>query len=269
MSTNRPMIFYVHIQKTCGTSIYQIIRQQPDIIIWRRRQQIYKQPHFITGHYPYGIHDDWGVEMNFVYATFLRDPLERWKSMFYHGLAKAKKNPVFHNLLQSAMNMKISTNYQALTYDQITKFLKWCISSESNCNIMCKQLSGMENLRNIRRWYFAGVSDQDFGFAQVYAWSGRHMKTSDYDSAMMMKRAFHNLRFHFKFVGLQSQADDDQFRFCNKFNFDFPKGAPYRAESSPRFNEEKWFSGLNLELLTKLNEFDIMLYNAYLRHVKE
>lgn len=267
MSTKRPIIFYVHIQKTCGTSIYQILKQQQDIIIWRRRQQTNKQPHFVTGHYPYGIHDDWGVEFDYVYATFLRDPLQRWISMFYHGLAK--KNPVFHNLLQSAMNMEVSQNYEQLTYDQITKFLTWCIGSESNQNIMCKQLSGMENLRNIRRWYFAGVSDQDFGFAQVYAWSGRHKRTSDYDANTMMRQALHNLKHHFKFVGLQSQGSDDQFRFCNKFNFDWPEDAPYHSESSPRFDEEKWFSGKNLTLLTQLNKFDIMLYESYLKHVKE
>jgi len=267
MSDKQSIIFYVHIQKTCGTSIYQIVKQHPDVVIWRRRQQSGDRPRFVTGHFPYSIHTDWGVSTSYEYATFLRDPLDRWKSMFYHGLAK--QHSVFHNMLQAANDTTLSLEYQTLTYDHITRFLKWCISSESNWNIMCKQLSGMENLRNIRRWYTAGISDQDFGFAQVYAWSGRHLRTSHYDMSLMMSQAFHNLRHHFSFVGLQSQGDDDQFRFCNKFDFDWPKDAPYHATASPRFKEEEWFSGHNLKLLTRLNEFDINLYKSYLEHVKE
>ena len=267
MSKERLIIFYVHIQKTCGTSIYQIVKQHSDIIIWRRRQQTGNQPHFVTGHFPYGLHNDWDIEAECVYATFLRNPLDRWKSMFYHGLAK--QHPVFHNLLEAANEMSLSSDYQLLTYEQITKFLEWCITAECNCNIMCKQLSGMENLRNIRRWYTVGISDQDFGFAQVYGWSGRYLRTSHYDMVRMMRQAFHNLKFHFDFIGLQDQGDDDQLKFCKQFNFDIPPEVPYHSESSLRFNEKKWFSKKNWKLLFLLNEFDVMLYNTYLNWIKE
>jgi len=258
-------IVYVHIQKTCGTSIHEIVKQCPDWTIWRRRPQTNTTPNFITGHIPYGIHNDWGMCQQFIYATFIRDPIDRWKSMFYHALAK--KNPLFHRLLEVVIDKKLSTDYKTLSKMDITVFLQWCFRTETNCNIMCKQLSGIENIRNTQRWFSHNVSDQDFGFPQVYAWSGRHILTSEYDLRLMLNRALQNLKHTFDFVGLQANGDADQLRFCEQYDIPVPDDAPYRATTSPRFNEEEWFGNTNRQLLSQINKFDIALYSNYLNFV--
>lgn len=257
-------IIYTHIQKTCGSSITEVVKQQPGIVIWRRRPLTVKQPDFITGHIPYGIHNDWNDHIKSpYYATFLRDPIERWKSMFYHSLKK--KHYSFHNLLTVSCQANINTDYeQNLTTEQINKFLRWCLLVEANSNIMCKQLTGTENLKNIIRWPNRnGPADQDFGFSQVYGWSGRYRITSPMEFHEMSLFALNNLILRYDFVGLQELGDVDQFRFCSHYGFKKVEGMPYHLTSSPRFREDEWFNSDNLELLAQLNQFDIKLYNDY------
>ena len=263
------MIIFTHIQKTCGTSIYNIVRQQPNIVIWRRRFGVNnKRPDFVTGHIPYGVHDDWGTS-DYKYATFLRDPIDRWISQFYHGLAK--RSPSFHALLQTGCNRPIEVvDYNKLTTSDILKFVKWCIENSINSNIMCKQLSGIESLRNVHKYPNPhGESSVDFGFSQVYGWSARFKKYNRSGSNRLLEESLKNLKENYDFVGLQEKADEHQQLFCDKFGFTMPENGPYHSERTIRCREEELFHNDDcMELLEIINEYDIMLFDDYKNSLK-
>lgn len=269
---NDKVIFYTHIQKTCGTSIYKIVEKQDDVVIWRRRKTNGHNPNFITGHFPYGLHRDWGVTRSFTYATFIRSPIERWKSQFYHGLAKNAM--IFKFLLHIGMGLDkfpetTNVGCEFITPDRIGRFIRWCIKNCVNKDIMAKQLSGIENMRNICKW--PSEHDQcsnDFGFVQAYAWSGRYKDYTPKCMDNMVNVALSNLQNLYAFVGIHEDADNEQRRFCETFEFKMPDDAPYHYTVTPRYMEKEWFNETNVKLLEELNKYDIMLYNAWVDSIK-
>ncbi|MCK5604327.1 sulfotransferase family 2 domain-containing protein [Candidatus Pacearchaeota archaeon] len=262
------MIFFTHIQKTCGTSITKIIGRQNDIVMWRRRRMTASSPDFVTGHFPYGLHKDWGVGEDYSYATFLRNPVDRWISQFYHALSK--NNPLFKNMLLAGTRLKyLKHDYSNINPHNLSKFLRWCIVNGVNKNLMCKQLSGIENMRNVQKWPSTDECSKDFGFAQVYGWSGRYKPYDAEQMKNMVQIARENLIHNYDFVGLHEKADEEQIRFCNTFSLRIPANAPFHAESTPRFREEELFGDKAcVSTLLKLNLHDIELYDSYVDYIR-
>ncbi|BBI31624.1 hypothetical protein KCTCHS21_10230 [Cohnella abietis] len=89
----QPTLFYIHIPKTAGSSMYQILHQvygcqlgvvaDPDTTIW---DTILAQPDHglacIFGHYWFGLHHS--SVLPFEYATMMRDPVEAILSYYYY-----------------------------------------------------------------------------------------------------------------------------------------------------------------------------------------
>ena len=101
------MIYFLHIPKTAGSSLRQIIEANygPDELkvigvhwtTWLRSEDVLKRiagkPRLraIHGHFSYGLHRDIGGEA--IYVTFLREPQQRVISGYFH-LRRHSKNPL-------------------------------------------------------------------------------------------------------------------------------------------------------------------------------
>jgi hypothetical protein len=95
-----PLIF-LHIPKTAGTTFNSILRDVYGAGFlrikprhWQKTRRIPADVRVITGHMPWGVHKRWDVAAN--YVTFLRDPVERIISLWWH--AKKHTNHKRHSL---------------------------------------------------------------------------------------------------------------------------------------------------------------------------
>jgi len=105
------VIIFLHIPKTAGTTINDIFRKNFredeffDIYHYdyalEKYQQLSKddkaQLKVIKGHFPFGIHQILGI-FSFRYITFLRNPIDRVISQYYHSLNTP--SDVYHQALK-------------------------------------------------------------------------------------------------------------------------------------------------------------------------
>jgi len=274
------MIFFVHIQKTSGSSINKILKSQKncriryknDDRIWYKSFDKYREKNILSGHVPYGIHKKMNLR-KFSYFTFLRDPIQRWKSQFYHGLDRDKS--IGYYLFEKNGN-------------DLKRFLEWCIRNEVSSNIMVKQIYGMESVNNILEWrewekWKCGdkkisydelkemnknknYGNKDFGYFQIYGWSGRNKKTSDKYYNTMLDEAKINLKHKFDFVGLQENSYEDHVRLCKFYGFKAPKKNVVVRKSSKK-EQFDWEDKEVVALLNELNKYDIELYKYAISEV--
>ena len=94
-------LIFLHIPKTAGTTLNGILRQVYGTGLlrisprhWQRTKRIPQGVRVITGHMPYGVHEQWGIKPQ--YITLLRDPVERILSLWWH--AKKHTNHKRHSL---------------------------------------------------------------------------------------------------------------------------------------------------------------------------
>lgn len=239
----------MHIQKTSGSSINYILKCQKKHM-WASYKKGKDLPDILSGHVPYGIHNDFDLKEDEVrYFTFLREPISRWKSQFYHCVSNHK-----------------STGY--LIFEEsnfsLEKFLKLCLKYEHGSNLMTKQIAGTEDISNIKREKNDPANKKYFGYYQMYSWGSRIKKNSEKDMEKMLELAKYNIINKFEFVGFQERANEDYLELCKKFKFNHPKKNIYlRKRNISKGKRRKFnFREPNIrEMLLKLNKYDISLYD--------
>lgn len=94
-------MIFLHIPKTAGTTFNHILRDVYGAGFlripprrWRKTKRIPEGVRVVTGHMPWGVHKRWRIAPN--YVTFLRDPVERLISLWWH--AKKHTNHKRHSL---------------------------------------------------------------------------------------------------------------------------------------------------------------------------
>ncbi|MBV6641980.1 MAG: hypothetical protein KI791_14755 [Cyclobacteriaceae bacterium] len=94
--SNHPLLFFLHIPKTAGTSVNTVakieyVKKQRypwDNVKWIDKtvkfdvqdERLGNSIKLVKGHFPVGIHE--GIKIPFEYTTFLRDPIKRANSHF-------------------------------------------------------------------------------------------------------------------------------------------------------------------------------------------
>ncbi len=200
---------------------------------------------FMSMHLPFGIHkylvDNDGKIRVCGYITFLRDPLARTLSALRHCLCfrPIEDSPVMQ------FYKKSENNYE---------FLKSCLENEINCNVMCKQLSGMEELRN------CVCTDEEYRTGELYG--PRHksnVKYTDEEMQNFLEVAKYNLDNSYLFVGFQEKFDESMEKLCKKLGCRRDKSKEHKNvfPSAPKFNMNK---PEIVEVVSEMNEYDIQLY---------
>ncbi|MAG24881.1 hypothetical protein CMI47_04805 [Candidatus Pacearchaeota archaeon] len=244
------MVIFLHIQKTAGSSVNKILEKQKKYKYWYKYRSDNSTPDMISGHIPYGIHKEFGVK-KFSYFTFLREPIDRWISMFYFGISNPKswKSSLFDKCGQD-----------------LKKYLLWCLENELGCNIMVKQLSGLEDKKNVKKMV-KGVSnedypiDKDFGYYNMFGYTGRKERSSESHLQDMFAAAKHNISKNIDFVGYQSNGFADQVRLCKHYGFPALKKEVFVRKAKKRLTEEHdWDDPGNIALLREINKYDIKFF---------
>ena len=136
------MIIFTHIPRTGGKTIDNLLQNNfsNGMTLYHRQYInpliVRKEYDFIAGHIPYGIHKYFPDCNDFKYITFMRDPIERWISVF--NKFSYDKGPFLYDRVRRRM-------YK----DKLHNLLELCIDSDIHCNIMTKQISGMEKIQDI------------------------------------------------------------------------------------------------------------------------
>jgi len=241
------MIIFTHIAKTAGTSITQSIVKNfknayyADAIRQCIHPSIYEcimknipiqdRPDIIGGHMPYGIHNLFvGVECS--YFTFLRHPVQRAISCFYHK----NRNPV-------------DTRSRR---ESILKKLQWCYQSKVNCNVMTRQLSGRDDLRKLI------LPNAVKHTGAIYHVGTRSIGYSAKEMRGMLKAAKYNLKHNYDFIGFQENSFSDMKRLCSQYGWVFEPSAVY-LKSRTQFHPH-WETEPVNNILGKMNRYDIQLY---------
>lgn len=120
MSAKRPLLVFVHINKTAGTTVRYMLRssygaRHCDVEPWhgawedppfstpdlRRVRKLYPNLASIAGHRVTGYADLDEVGTDFRYFTFLREPISMCASRFQYQLDHRKKERVFEEWIQN------------------------------------------------------------------------------------------------------------------------------------------------------------------------
>lgn len=119
-------LIFLHIPKTAGTTFNGILREVYGNAFLRIRPRKWQNVRWVpsayrvvTGHMPWGVHERWKLPEN--YITFLRDPVERIISLWWH--AKQHANHRWHN---AARKMGVATFAQSHAFAELDNgMVRW------------------------------------------------------------------------------------------------------------------------------------------------
>jgi hypothetical protein len=234
-------IFFVRVPKTSSSTICRNIVGPNN-----------KRLNIHDGHFPYGI----GGEGNDVsYFTFLRDPVKRWISVFCQNFGR--KRHLYKLFLANNSNS--------------IKFLKACLETETHCNVMAKQLSGLEKRRDVE----ISKSKPD-DYIQYYnpSFCRGKRKYTDEENDNFLKVAICNLYYNFDFVGICEKSDTEYKRLCDFYGWSYPAKIQNHMVTSGKVkkkasralrvdNEEA------MDLIKQINRLDIEIYNQWVNKCQQ
>lgn len=238
---DKPIIF-IRIPKTSSSTVCRNIihKNQKDSLV-----PIY------DGHYPYGIHKYFGIE-EVSYFTFLRNPIERWISAFCQNYGRKSQ--------MSKLFKKVGNNPVV--------FLERCLLEERHCNIITKQISGCEKVKDVYVAGRTGGNGEPYYqfYNPSYCTGLRKYDVSEMEE--MVQKAIDNLNNHFDFVGFSENSAIDYPRLCDYYGWKYYEiNNRYQVTDKNKKNEVKKI--LNIrdkrveELLHEINKYDIKVYEEY------
>jgi len=256
------MIIFTHIPKTAGTSLIRnILREKmskedkrfsikngkefKDYLFGNKK--IKERPKCVSGHFPFGIHRCFNAK-KYSYFTFLRNPIDRWISHFLYSLDSG------HDDIIALFYKKCINRNKNLVY-----FLKKCHKKEILCNIMTKQLSGLEKPENLILSDKAKIT----GCYYVPSLCGGKKKYTEEEMENMLFVAKQNLKNRYDFIGFQERYNNDLIRFCNFYKIKKPHiNKKWRVGNFEK--HKKIRSSLKdkdiINLIYNMNSYDIQLY---------
>jgi len=231
------MIVFMHIQKTGGTSFNllverhfkkQFLKIRPienrrgrrkknnwekdwrkflNKRFWYKYRSSSRPPQIVSAHCPYMFHVNDSVlgNENCDYITFLRNPINRWKSQFFHAISN-KQSDVY-KIWQNKCNKNLCC------------FLDFCLEYDIACDIMTRQISGKEDIRRVGIISKNASSKKDFGYYSHFGWSKTYPLYSQKEKNDLLKHAKHNLH-HIKFLGFQNNFNQDAVKILTMCNLD-------------------------------------------------
>jgi hypothetical protein len=241
------LFIFTHIPRTGGTSFRFNLKSQninKEILVEAHRKiflnKKYTKPNlfFLQGHIPYGIHSCFSDDRDYKYITFVREPLERWKSFF--NLDIKRKNKYLRKIL-----------WEKNSKGNILRFLEMCIYKDIHSNIMVKQLSGCEQYDNI----------DDSRGAWSYTWASRKEKYTHSQMMEMVDKAEYNIFNVYSFVGNINKYQESINSMCDlvgvrTFNINDLYKRPSFENVFVNLKSDK-----SMSLIKEINKYDIILYN--------
>lgn len=252
------MLIFTHIPKTAGTSIIKnilrkyVYKHDRDFEVEEGKtfgdylfggKKFSNIPKCISGHFPFGIHRCFKTD-DFSYFTFLREPISRWKSHFFYSL-QCDNNDVIKRL------------YKKMKDEKFEDFLQACLDNEVVCNVMTKQLSGLEEPYMLRLTDKHKITGTYYVPSLCYS---RYLYNKD-DMELFLKAAKDNLQQYYDFIGFQDNYKKDVKRFCKFYKIKYSgSGEKFRiSKKNKKFNKLFEKSEIQQKLI-ELNKYDLELY---------
>jgi len=216
-----------------------------------RKIKYKKEPRFVAAHFFHGLHKVFPI-IDFEYITFMRHPIARSISEVQHILSTKS---IYRN--RDALCVffdKQGWAYKRLKSEQLRMVLEYCLEKRIGCDIMTKQLSGLEPLCNI-------IPRHKRSSGGVYPpGSSSLVKYNSSTMERFLKAAKKNLKIY-KFIGFQERGIGDH-KLCSKvfklryknhrkqYGVTRPLGAVWEGQE---------------DLLQQMNKYDFRLYRHALK----
>jgi len=252
------MLIFTHIPKTAGTSLIKnvlrkfVYPKDRDFEVDKGKtfddylfcgKKFKTNPKCVSGHFPFGIHECFNTN-NYSYFTFLREPIGRWKSHFLYSL-QSKNDDVIKRL------------YKKMKHESFEDFLQSCMANEVVCNVMTKQLSGLEEAY---RLYLTEKHRMTGTYYVPSSCHSRYLNTED-DMEEMLSAAKENLEKYYDFIGFQETYNEDVKRFCKYYKIKYPgPGKKFRKRKKNTKFDKLFDDDKIKQRLNDLNDCDLKLY---------
>ena len=204
-------------------------------------------PGYVQMHMPFGLHRIFRMD-NIKYIVFIREPVARTISALQHCI-----------WLTPHKQSYVKEYYD--NANDVYEFLEKCIENETNCNVMTKQLSGMEDFDDIV------FTEQEAVEGEIY--SPRHKNKRKYreeEMRVFLENAKKNLKNCYDFVGFQETFSRDIKKLCKRYNLSLKR---WQKHNITNINQISAKDERVRELISQMNLFDLQLYEyAWKRSVQ-
>lgn len=230
---NNELIFFLHIQKTAGMTLQELLRRNlgrssirmlMDFItgdtgegldIEQGLRRLTSKDRLFMGHYGYGVHNLF--QGPYSYVTFLRDPVRRLVSLYYHS--KLNTGSFYHKFARNR---------------SIEDFLLHCPLNELD-NGMTRQIVGDEKKLFMSRVPYGSCN------------------------AGLLEKARTNLEKDFIFVGIQERFMESVFLLSKTLGLRNPYFLSFNRGRGPKTKHDKDLG----QKVRKKNSLDYALYEEY------